>query len=83
MKNKPILVLGCQRSGTTLLNLILDSHPQIHGFDETVLFPMDKIVAKVKSGEINLNDVKEKDLPTQFLPSSQASSTLYRYSCRK
>ena len=33
-KNKPILITGCQRSGTTLLSLILDSHPKIHGVDE-------------------------------------------------
>ena len=30
----PILITGCQRSGTTLMNLILDSHPKIWGIDE-------------------------------------------------
>ena len=30
----PILITGCQRSGTTLMNLILDSHPAIWGIDE-------------------------------------------------
>lgn len=30
----PILITGCQRSGTTLVNLILDSHPEILGIDE-------------------------------------------------
>ena len=34
MKNRPILITGCQRSGTTLLHLILDSHPNIHSIDE-------------------------------------------------
>ena len=34
MNNRPIISTGSQRSGTTLLNLILDSHPQIHGVDE-------------------------------------------------
>ncbi len=32
--NRPIIVTGCQRSGTTLLSLILDSHPQIRSVDE-------------------------------------------------
>ncbi|MFQ5471145.1 MAG: sulfotransferase [Gammaproteobacteria bacterium] len=32
--NQPILITGCQRSGTTLLHLILDSHSNIHGIDE-------------------------------------------------
>jgi len=32
--NIPILITGCQRSGTTLTNLILDSHPDINGIDE-------------------------------------------------
>jgi len=30
------LILGCQRSGTTLLRLILDSHPAVHCFDESL-----------------------------------------------
>lgn len=34
MSNMPVLITGCQRSGTTLLNLILDSHPMIKGIDE-------------------------------------------------
>lgn len=33
-KNK-IFILGCQRSGTTLLRLILDSHKKIHCYGET------------------------------------------------
>lgn len=32
--NQPILITGCQRSGTTLLNLILNSHPSITAIDE-------------------------------------------------
>ncbi len=34
MNNSPFLITGCQRSGTTLLHLVLDSHPDIHGIDE-------------------------------------------------
>lgn len=38
LKNAPILITGCQRSGTTLLSLILDSHPKIHSIDEMDFF---------------------------------------------
>lgn len=34
MTRTPILITGCQRSGTTLINLILNSHPKIWGIDE-------------------------------------------------
>ena len=34
MSKTPILITGCQRSGTTLLNLILDSHPEMMSIDE-------------------------------------------------
>ena len=34
MPNKPVLITGCQRSGTTLMHLILDSHPDVIGIDE-------------------------------------------------
>jgi Sulfotransferase family len=36
MPNRVILVTGCQRSGTTMLNLALDSHPDVVGVDEDV-----------------------------------------------
>ena len=36
MSNLPIIITGCQRSGTTLLKLILDSHPDITALDEDV-----------------------------------------------
>jgi len=34
MPNRVILITGCQRSGTTMLNLALDSHPDVVGIDE-------------------------------------------------
>jgi hypothetical protein len=34
MPNRVIIITGCQRSGTTMLNLALDSHPEIVGIDE-------------------------------------------------
>lgn len=39
MSNQPILITGCQRSGTTLLNLVLGSHPEIHAIDEMEFDP--------------------------------------------
>jgi hypothetical protein len=35
LSKQSILILGCQRSGTTLTFLLLNSHPQIKGIDET------------------------------------------------
>ena len=37
MDNKPIFIVGCPRSGTTLLRVILDSHPNICSGPETHL----------------------------------------------
>jgi len=34
MSHTPILITGCQRSGTTLLSLVIDSHPGIYSIDE-------------------------------------------------
>ena len=38
-KNAPTLITGCQRTGTTLVYLILDSHPHITGVDEIDFSP--------------------------------------------
>jgi hypothetical protein len=35
MPNRVIVITGCQRSGTTMLVLALDSHPHVVGVDET------------------------------------------------
>ncbi|MFQ5509651.1 MAG: sulfotransferase [Leptospirillia bacterium] len=34
MANRAILITGSQRSGTTMLNLAMDSHPDVRGIDE-------------------------------------------------
>ena len=39
MSNKPIFIIGCPRSGTTLLRVILDSHPNICCGPETHIIP--------------------------------------------
>lgn len=33
-EDQKFFILGCQRTGTTMMRLILDSHPDIHCFDE-------------------------------------------------
>ena len=56
-----ILITGCQRSGTTLLNLILDSHPGILGVDE---MDFEKYHAeKSKSGTAGRNRLVSLKLP--------------------
>ena len=37
--NLPIVVTGCQRSGTTLLLLVFNAHPAVRGVDETRFEP--------------------------------------------
>jgi hypothetical protein len=34
MPNRVVVITGCQRSGTTMLNLALDAHPDVVGIDE-------------------------------------------------
>ncbi|MGC2457989.1 MAG: sulfotransferase [Gallionellaceae bacterium] len=60
--NKPILITGCQRSGTTLLHLILDSHPDNTGIDETVF-------SKVPLSDY-LNDLKYHPYVSFKLPAA-------------
>jgi hypothetical protein len=55
LMKKAIFITGCQRSGTNLLNLILDSHPQIKGVDELNLFHWEiiaPVAADQEPGEI-------------------------------
>lgn len=33
-EDRKFFIIGCQRTGTTMMRLILDSHPDIHCFDE-------------------------------------------------
>lgn len=39
-KIRPFYIIGCQRSGTTLLRLILDSHPQVSCVDESSAYDL-------------------------------------------
>jgi hypothetical protein len=47
-----LFVLGCQRSGTTLLRFLLGSHPEVTGVDESAAYP-------VLTGQRSLHDVLE------------------------
>ena len=53
---QPLVVSGCQRSGTTLMSLILGSHPQVNTIDEVFFrrhFTLDKMrqaLAEQKEG---------------------------------
>jgi hypothetical protein len=49
MSRRIIFVLGCQRSGTTLLYMLLSSHPSIYGYNEDELvfsFPRLEIILR-------------------------------------
>jgi hypothetical protein len=48
-KHKRFFIIGCQRSGTTLLRLILDSHSKILCLDETMSYNALSDVAKLKN----------------------------------
>ncbi|MEE8527238.1 MAG: sulfotransferase [Gammaproteobacteria bacterium] len=52
MSNRILLITGCQRSGTTLLNLILDSHDAVRAVDESEFDPekLDVYLTAVKFG---------------------------------
>lgn len=59
MTKIPIFITGCQRSGTNLLSLILDSHPQIKSVDELNLFHWEVIApvaAAQEPSEITVED---------------------------
>lgn len=49
-------ISGCQRSGTTMLRLVLESHPYIHCFDEAVGYKL--LISEVKN---ELIDFKYKE----------------------
>ena len=62
MDNRTIIITGCQRSGTNLMNLILDSHPQVQGVDELNLFHWEVIgptMAAQGRNEITVEDAEK------------------------
>ena len=59
MTDGPLFVIGCPRSGTTLLRLILDSHPRISCGEEThFLRDLEAIVGRELPGKVHRAGVR-------------------------
>ena len=58
MNPQLFFILGCQRSGTTLLRLVLDSHPRVVCFDEIKAYPILKNYSE--RGRIALPELPEQ-----------------------
>lgn len=71
VKNKtniPIFILGMPRSGTTLIEQIISSHPNVFGGDELNIMP--KIVGKYlrnKKNELDFDQINTKIMANQYL----------------
>jgi len=60
-KNNPVFLVGFPRSGTTLLDTILRSHPKIKIVEEKPMVL--KMVNKIKNNNLNsLNNIKESEI---------------------
>jgi hypothetical protein len=63
---KRILIAGCQRSGTTLMGLIMDSHPLINNIDEAEFKSIDNLstefhaCAKLPQESANVDFIKNQ-----------------------
>lgn len=57
MITKEFLIVGCQRSGTTLLRLVLESHSSIISIDEPASY---ELLSNNKKLEIKKKNLKEK-----------------------
>ena len=70
---KRILITGCQRSGTTLMGLIMDSHPFISNVDEANFNSIDDLssslnsCAKLPQESANLNFIKNVFKPDSVI----------------
>ncbi len=60
LKSSPIFIIGMPRSGTTLIEQILSSHPKVFGADEVEFIPSlaDKFLAKSNLQKIANNEIK-------------------------
>ncbi len=53
-RNSPVFVVGFPRSGTTLLEQMLDAHPQLQSMDETPFF--ERLASKLRSHDPRILD---------------------------
>src|SRR5881409_2483482 len=60
----PLFVLGCPRSGTTLLRLMLDSHPRLAIPPESHFLP--KLARRFGSGPVGAEEVAREIVATQM-----------------
>lgn len=63
----PVFLIGFPRSGTTLLEQVLDSHPQLRSLDEkptvgAMMRSLEKIVERREGARISLTDVERVNL---------------------
>jgi len=67
-KNTPIFILGMPRSGTTLIEQIVSSHPSVYGGDELNIMP--NIINKYlrnKEDQLKFNKIDIKKMANQYL----------------
>lgn len=75
--NQPIFVFGMPRSGTTLVEQILASHPSVRGNGETPYLDMLARSAIFKAGPAGLSAENLKACASQYLEAVGANHSLY------
>lgn len=70
-------ISGCQRSGTTLLRLVLESHPQIHCFDEAVGYK--SLISEVRNEIIDFKHKEGTRVVGYKIPRFSEQLTLQRF----
>ena len=67
LNSTPIFIVGMPRSGTTLVEQILSSHPKVHGGGELVI--LENIISKYFSlnNFVNLNPLKIKNIANEYV----------------
>ena len=67
-KNTPIFILGMPRSGTTLIEQIISSHPSVYGGDELNIMPnIIKKYLRNEKNKLDFNKIDIKKMANQYL----------------